>query len=327
MLCQAILKKGGPCRSKAKKDGFCGRHIKSASSAKPQVKRETYTYTLTFCEVAENHKGMQMIGEMAKEGYSLKQLKRFAKSFTTRTLYDLSLDENKAYLLVAKGGVDQLFKNEPELCSSEALLEEQKALEKDAKALMYGRVVNKKARQNLCFADFSQKADYEIGKGTVVDFKDVAVLSSLRDKLCHITGDPPLVAEGNYYIGDKTGIGFHGDSERRRVIGVRLGETMPLRFVWFQRGIPIDNPIDITLEHGDIYFMSEKAVGTDWKSSKIPTLRHAAGHSSFLSWTPSVKQKETINDRLEQGEELPEFATEWSYSEKKTAKQDSKEDE
>ena len=27
------------------------------------------TYTLTFCETAENHKGMQMIGEIAVRGF------------------------------------------------------------------------------------------------------------------------------------------------------------------------------------------------------------------------------------------------------------------
>ena len=40
--------------------------------------------------------------------------------------------------------------------------------------------------------------------------------------------------------------------------------------------------IELNLNHGDIYIMSEKAVGYDWKMSSIYTLRHAAGSKSFL---------------------------------------------
>lgn len=302
MQCQAIRKKGGNCTFKAKINGFCKRHSKSQESSDSKMPEEKKdTFTLTFCEVAENHAGMQKIGELAESGYSLKQLKRFARAFEDHKIYDLSIEGYEAHVLVAKGGLDTL-------CDSNEFLDEQKALEKDTKALMRGKVVNKHARQNLCFADFSQDPDFEEGKGTIVDFKDVPVLCSVRDQLLELTGDPLLLAEGNYYIGKKTGIGFHGDSERRRVIGVRVGEPMILRYVWFQRGIPICEPIDIMLNHGDIYFMSEKAVGNDWKIKKIPTLRHAAGHASFLSWSPTVKQKETIENALERGDYIPEFA-------------------
>jgi len=40
---------------------------------------------------------------------------------------------------------------------------------------------------------------------------------------------------------------------------------------------------ELKLEHGDIYFMSEKATGFDWKNRKIVTLRHAAGASKYIS--------------------------------------------
>jgi hypothetical protein len=33
----------------------------------------------------------------------------------------------------------------------------------------------------------------------------------------------------------------------------------------------------IKLNDGDMYIMSEKAVGTDWKKKNICTLRHSAG--------------------------------------------------
>ena len=101
---------------------------------------------------------------------------------------------------------------------------------------MYGRVVNKHARWNLCFSDESCDADYENKIGTVVAFDDVPETKLLRQKLYEIVGDKAknLECEANYYYDiKKCGIGFHGDAERRKVIGVRLGESMPLHFQWF----------------------------------------------------------------------------------------------
>jgi len=36
------------------------------------------------------------------------------------------------------------------------------------------------------------------------------------------------------------------------------------------------------LDDGDVYFMSEKAVGYDWKHSSIYSLRHAAGNEKLV---------------------------------------------
>jgi len=111
------------------------------------------------------------------------------------------------------------------------------------------------------------------------------LLSNVRDKLVEIIGKPAkgLVAEGNYYYDiNKCGIGFHGDAERKKVIGIRVGATLPLHYQWFKESKPISERVKLSLNHGDIYLMSEKAVGTDWKKKKIPTLRHAAGCEKFL---------------------------------------------
>ena len=51
------------------------------------------------------------------------------------------------------------------------------------------------------------------------------------------------------------------------------------RFLWFRQSQWTGQPVDITLNAGDVYLMSEKTVGTDWRHTKdgILTLRHAAG--------------------------------------------------
>lgn len=137
---------------------------------------------------------------------------------------------DNAYLLVIRKGVTAFVE-------SQSLKVELDALSWDTKAKMYGRVVNKKKRHNLCFADYAQEPNYELGKGCVVDFKKLPLLSSVRKGLVNSVGKGAdgLLAEGNlYYDASTCGIGFHGDTERRKVIGLRLGEDMPLIYRWFK---------------------------------------------------------------------------------------------
>jgi len=183
----------------------------------------------------------------------------------------------KTYIMIAKNGLSAI-------CNPDDFFTEQSCLEKDTKALMYGRVVNKKARHNLCFDITAQEPNYENGHGRIIAFNEVPLLNALRLSLFSIVGEKANdLNEGNYYYDiTKCGIGMHGDSERRRVIGVRIGATLPLRFQWFYQCKPFGPSMDFNLDHGDQYIMSEKAVGTDWKLCNIPTLRHAAGCAKFL---------------------------------------------
>ena len=45
--------------------------------------------------------------------------------------------------------------------------------------------------------------------------------------------------------------GYHGDGERKKVVGVRLGETISFHFNWFCRGEPAGNHFSVMLNHGD----------------------------------------------------------------------------
>lgn len=65
------------------------------------------------------------------------------------------LDE--AYILIIHGAVDNILKDIDKTVDD--LLNEQKILDVDKKAKMYGRVVNKHARYNLCFSEESQELD------------------------------------------------------------------------------------------------------------------------------------------------------------------------
>ena len=52
-------------------------------------------------------------------------------------------------------------------------------------------------------------------------------------------------------------------------------------FNWFHKNQPLGEKITLNLNHGDIYVMSEKAVGQDWKKMNSYTLRHSAGADKY----------------------------------------------
>ena len=267
------------------------------------------TITLTFGDCAENHRGMQTMGLKAEKGLTNDDLIHIKATISKiieaehtdeeRTPYDnISCDiidlvdiENdlpeeiksklkgqmiSAKILIIRNGIC-LFGQPSGAC----LYEEQNKFKRDTKAFMYGRVVNKKARHNLCFSDFDQVADYEKGKGTVINFTHTPILRYIRQNMAAILECSKLAnlqCEANYYYDvKKTYIGFHGDTERRIVVGLRLGHQFPLHFRWYYKNQPISNLMSFQLNDGDIYIMSDKAVGYDWKTSSIYTLRHAAG--------------------------------------------------
>lgn len=247
------------------------------------------TYTLTFGDQAENHVGMEKLGTPVEKGLTLDDLNKLRSTFELRgfrtEVHDLSLlfDDEKvreqvdpAYVLIIRQGLKGLSEN------MDAFFDEQKALPKDEKAWMYGRVVNKHARHNLCFADVGHAANYEAGQGTVVPFSDVPLLAQVRVHIAELIGHT-LVAEGNYYYDvNKCGIGYHGDSERRIVVGIRVGANMPFHYRWYRHSEVVSRTLKLHLSHGDVYFMSDKAVGYDWKLRSKYTLRHAAGSAKFL---------------------------------------------
>lgn len=235
--------------------------------------------TLTFGDMAENHVGMEQIGSMVApgEGFQLADLE--AIKAACNTACDLIDIGNEAYILRIKQGVRAFDLEQLELFA------EQKTLAYDKKAFMYGRVVNKHARWNLCFDDASREPDYAAGKGRIVGYDEVPLMNTLKSRIEAVMGPKAaaLKVESNYYYDtSKCGIGYHGDSERRKVVGVRLGHaSMPMYYQWYQYGKPVGEPIVVPLDPGDIYVMSEKAVGTDWKKKTVLTVRHATGCSKF----------------------------------------------
>nr|QBK90007.1 MAG: 2OG-Fe(II) oxygenase superfamily protein [Pithovirus LCPAC101] len=260
---------------------------------------------LTAGERAENHVGMEMIGskDISEHGFTIDDLDYFLEKFkkiNKNVRYDLvrldsiltlsdeekelfpEFDKDKvepAALLIIRNGVDILLGKEGghiELFDSLNKLKWDKQYYDRRRK----RVLNKHARHNLVFGDDSQDPDYENLKGRIYSYNDLPLLKKWHSGLTEVLGTKAenMAVEGNnYYDVKKTGIGFHGDGERKKVIAGSLGEWRELHYSWYYKYKPIGRKMEFKLYGGDMYIMSEKTSGFDWKRKNIPTLRHAAG--------------------------------------------------
>lgn len=270
-----------------------------------QVKLKPFmnnTITITNGEYAENHIHNQKIGNNISKGLSYEDLKKIKKMFEDKgenmeiiCLNDIIEEDdvedigefdktNEAYILIWRNGVDYILNiDQKDIKKTHYdMYKEQNRLNPDKHFwnIKTKSVCNKRARWNLCFDNVGQVADYENGKGTIIAFDDIPLTKKIKMELEKMIGNvcSNLVAEGNYYFNSKCYINFHGDVERKIVIAVRLGKSMPLFYQWYYKNKKVGKRLEINLNSGDIYFMSEKAVGCDWKKRNIYTLRHAAGN-------------------------------------------------
>lgn len=249
------------------------------------LKKTKSTITLTFGDVAENHIGNQTIGELSQKGFNINdliQIKNIFESFGLECeLIRLDKNINKdldAGILIIRNGIKYFDVNDYSLFNKMLKLN----WDKKFKCMRRNKVLNKRARYNLCFGEENQEPNYEEGKGRIYKFNFIEDLNKIREKL-QILGDDfkNLQCEGNYYYNLKSYIGFHGDKERKKVFALRLGEPMNLKYQWYKYSKKIGDEIKFILNSGDCYCMTEKAVGCDWLKKNIYTIRHCANFDNI----------------------------------------------
>ena len=274
------------------------------------------TVTLTFAESGENGVGQEIIGTKGFVGYTLADLQTVANMFPGKSqIYDLRNicpqmyhQLEPAYLLIVKNPFDVA----DDLYNRMVYPEAQYGVDWDKKAFMKGRLCDKHARYNLLFDNLGnintgvpeyiknkgttsnlvidqfgniikRLPNYIAKEGTIYNYNYFPEMRTLVQQISQFPNTTNPIIEGNYYYDVKsTYIGMHGDFERRKVIGYRLGCDLPLHYQWYHETNAISIRFSFNLSHGDLYMMSEKAVGTDWKCKSRYTLRHGAGFESVL---------------------------------------------
>lgn len=265
-------------------------------------KNSTGMITVTFGDVCENGISMKKHGEEHAQGFTCDELRDLAENLEGATY--VSLDEllpeearpgdvifPEAGVLHLQNGLETLFDMDPDeffemLNGLEWDREEKSRRHKNNGK---GGVIQLRARYKLCFTHESCEPSYADGQGRVYAFAELPLLDRLRVKLSEVMGESfaDLLAEGNnYYIAEKCGIGYHGDVERTKVAACRVYSdpeaNFPIYYQWYYRGARVGDRIPIDLHHGDVYVMSEMAVGRNWKRRIIPTLRHATGCQKYV---------------------------------------------
>ena len=147
------------------------------------------SYTFTCGDQGENHAGMQIIGKEAKEGVKDTDahdiMERVLKTNRICEIIDLKTvlpDEFKdkvpsTFVIIIRN----LLTSE----EADVLYEEQQALDWDNKYYDTRRkkVLNKRRRHNLMYAEEGQEPDYENKKGRIVAWEQVPVLKRAVDQL------------------------------------------------------------------------------------------------------------------------------------------------
>ena len=268
-----------------------------------------WTVSVTYGDQAEIHAGMSKEGALRERGLTVKELQDIAAIYHSKgakvEYYDLNTIGlqnpqicEPAAILIVRGGVDVMLK--PFGVNAWHMYHEQRSLPPCTK--FYNarakKVQNKNARWNNVFGFADDPGDLTQGRGPVTHFDRVPITGALQAMWPDFVGDSAkelvraLFAESNIYYEQNSYIGYHGDKERRIVICARLGRSMKLAYTFFQNCNAISQPIILELHHGDIYFMSSKAVGFDWRQTKdsLVTLRHAAAFETKKLY-PVIKQK------------------------------------
>ena len=285
---------------KGKKDEKDKKKIKKDEKIKREreekIKREVEekinkAICITFGEQSENHVGMKKYGNgLSENGFNCIELEEMKIEFEKEgcecemiDLCNLLGEEERgnieAKVLIIRNCIDKMLGEG----KSESLLEDLLKLKWDNKYWdsRFKRVNNKHARYNLCFGEENKEEDYENGIGRVISYDDVEILKGVKNKMENICKEKKFECEGNYYFdAKKCGIGFHGDGERKKVIGVSLCSSDVVReinWIWYNKSERISERQVVKLNNGDCYIMSEKSSGFDWKRRSIKTLRHAAG--------------------------------------------------
>lgn len=240
--------------------------------------------THTFSECVENHAGMKMHGVKLPRGFTEDYLNACMIKHGGQIL-DMRIEDKRAVVWKIPNGVDRLLGPG----AADKLHAESWSQQFDHQFLNDKKqeVQYKWGRYNNCYADESGEPDYANGKGRLIAFGDAPMMAALRAKLPELLGDEAkdLYAESNLYPNvesAKVGIGFHGDTERSIVVGVRIGKAqLPLRFQWYKNSDAISDEHVLELAHGDMYVMSWEATGQNWlKTKTVPVLRHGVGRKA-----------------------------------------------
>ena len=195
----------------------------------------------------------------------------------------------KACILVIKNGIELLM----ESTDAAKLYKEQEQVRYDGRFFDKNKVKVRRAHKTMLFATEGRNASDDYTQPSVTAFSEVPLANKIRTSFQTLLGDraADLNVNGTKYhtsvyekgddgksMKNPSNMGWHGNDNCKIVVGVCLGASASLSFIWRLPGSQknlTDTRVTIPLTHGDVYVLSEKAIGYDYKSSSLLRCLHS----------------------------------------------------
>lgn len=256
--CKGVTLQGKACNRTCKEGiEFCGYHAKSKTvqiNKQPIALKQSVIYTFSSPNfVVEPHMLVKLQGTI--KGSQMIHLNDVLVQFDNR-------HTEIASILVIKNYI------------TNNIYQEALGINWDKKVLLRNKVVNRIGKYAITIDNFPEEPNYEQGQYRVISYDSLPKTNKLKNKLSLVFNQDALECQGEYYCDqEKLKLKYQG-SKVNNMMCVHLGNSIQLSYKWFFANKPVSDDMKIILEHGDLYIMSEKATGHDYKLKKNPILKY-----------------------------------------------------
>lgn len=252
---------------------------------------------LMFCDIANHGDKMQNVGLICDSGFTNENLSLYQKNLGSdiATIYNVKdclprtlMEIPDCYVLVIKDYfedyVDDLWET---LMTNEASQGTKiTGVNWDSTRIKDGKIINNNLGYKLIFTDLRGSWKYPFSpydnRGTVYNSNFLPSLSHIQTTLQAQLGYLPVVDGTLYYNTDECFTPLHQVKDRKKLVGLGLGETVPLQFKWFHSNIPCSETMSIPIDHGDLYIISQAAAGIHKEKQTKLFLKYGVGNNKAL---------------------------------------------
>lgn len=276
------------------KMSFYTSEVATGNTCYPQIQTSIH---LMFCDIASHGEGMQKIGTICDSGFTNEHLLKYYQNLNSDKVQLYNIKENlpttlykipDCYVLVMK----DFFKDQANeflqiLLSNEAsdgsnII----GVNWDMERVSGNNIVNNKLGYKLIFCDLINYWKYPFSsyekRGTIYNSRFMPGLYSFQSMLENQLGYLPIIDATYYYDINECFTPLHQVKDRKKLVGLGLGATLPLQFRWFHGNVSCSDTVSIPIEHGDLYIISQGAAGIQKEKQTKLYLKYGIGFNKSL---------------------------------------------
>lgn len=252
---------------------------------------------LLFSDVASHGEKMEKIGLICDSGFTNENIITYynnlnsenvciynVKSVLPQTLYQIP----DCYVLVMKGYFSEISDSllttlsTPESSSDSFIT----GVNWDTKRVTISGLSDNVLGYKLVFADLGHNWKYNFSqsenRGTIYNSSLIPSLNLMQSILQNEVGYLPVVEATYYYNNQLCYTPLHKTNNRKKIVGLGLGSTIPLQFVWYHSKQRCSDSFSIPIEHGDLYIISEAAAGISKEKQTGLYLKYGIGSNNEM---------------------------------------------